>query len=549
MAVIVNPDQPHVNVTVQNPPSVVVQSQLASLNLDTGGGGGTGEDGASAYEVAVANGFVGDEAAWLASLVGPAGPKGDKGDPGDQGPQGIPGPQGERGLQGEQGPAGADSTVPGPQGPQGERGEKGDPGDPGPPGKSAYERAVDLGFEGSEQEWLDSLVGPEGPEGPQGPAGPKGDPGDPGEKGEQGDPGLSAYEVAVDNGFEGTEQEWLDSLVGPEGQEGQAGPKGDQGDPGPQGDPGADGREVQLQKGTTHIQWRYEGDPTWTDLVALADLKGADGADGTNGADAAEIELQITATHIQWRREGGSWTNLVALADLKGPQGPTAVSEDEGNAATLGTDGLIYVPEPSVVTDHGALTGLSDDDHPQYHNDARGDARYYTKTQVDTALTGKADASRGLPSGGSTGQVLVKTSGSDYAAAWDDPPEGGGAQDTGTLDITSLFAGSTTRWDLAPPTSFSIRRVGNLVNLFIRITMKAEVTVASGDWWMTLPSGFHPPTPVYSAIPQTTLVGPGIEVWDSGDVSFVLGSTANPSTSVIIVTALTYFTADSWPEP
>lgn len=26
--------------------------------------------------------------------------------------------------------------------------------------------------------------------------------------------------------------------------------------------------------------------------------------------------------------------------------------------------------------DHGSLTGLEDDDHPQYHNDARGDARY-----------------------------------------------------------------------------------------------------------------------------------------------------------------------------
>jgi hypothetical protein len=28
------------------------------------------------------------------------------------------------------------------------------------------------------------------------------------------------------------------------------------------------------------------------------------------------------------------------------------------------------------VTDHGALTGLADDDHTQYHNDARGDVRY-----------------------------------------------------------------------------------------------------------------------------------------------------------------------------
>jgi hypothetical protein len=42
------------------------------------------------------------------------------------------------------------------------------------------------------------------------------------------------------------------------------------------------------------------------------------------------------------------------------------------------------------VTDHGALSGREDDDHTQYHNDARGDARYYTQTQLDTSLGGKA---------------------------------------------------------------------------------------------------------------------------------------------------------------
>lgn len=51
------------------------------------------------------------------------------------------------------------------------------------------------------------------------------------------------------------------------------------------------------------------------------------------------------------------------------------------------------------VTDHGALTGLADDDHTQYHNDARGDARYYlkaqtyTQTETDTLLAGKAGTS------------------------------------------------------------------------------------------------------------------------------------------------------------
>lgn len=50
------------------------------------------------------------------------------------------------------------------------------------------------------------------------------------------------------------------------------------------------------------------------------------------------------------------------------------------------------------VTDHGELTGLADDDHTQYHNNARGDARYSllehthsiaNVTGLQTALDGK----------------------------------------------------------------------------------------------------------------------------------------------------------------
>jgi len=41
--------------------------------------------GASAYEVAVAEGYTGTEAEWLASLKGERGDKGDKGDKGDDG--------------------------------------------------------------------------------------------------------------------------------------------------------------------------------------------------------------------------------------------------------------------------------------------------------------------------------------------------------------------------------------------------------------------------------------------------------------------------------
>lgn len=55
-------------------------------------------------------------------------------------------------------------------------------------------------------------------------------------------------------------------------------------------------------------------------------------------------------------------------------------------------DGAWTTPATGV-TDHGALTGLDDDDHSIYHNDTRGDARYYLKATVDSALAGKAATS------------------------------------------------------------------------------------------------------------------------------------------------------------
>lgn len=47
-------------------------------------------------------------------------------------------------------------------------------------GKSAYEIAVDEGYSGTETQWLESLKGDDGEPGPQGPQGEKGDKGDPG---------------------------------------------------------------------------------------------------------------------------------------------------------------------------------------------------------------------------------------------------------------------------------------------------------------------------------------------------------------------------------
>lgn len=248
----------------------------------SGGGSGApgpagkdGEDGKSAYQIAVANGFTGSEQAWLASLRGPRGEKGPQGPQGDQGPAGQQGPQGEQGKAGQQGPRGiqGEQGIPGPQGSQGERGLKGDRGDRGEQGpsgiqgaqgpagaigpkgengangKSAYELAVQNGYVGSLSQWLASLkgqqgeqglqgpigatgpAGPQGEQGPQGLQGLQGVEGPQGQKGEKGSDGLpgaagangkSAYELAQDNGFTGTLQEWLASLKGKDGKTGEA---------------------------------------------------------------------------------------------------------------------------------------------------------------------------------------------------------------------------------------------------------------------------------------------------------------------------------------
>ena len=63
--------------------------------------------------------------------------------------------------------------------------------------------------------------------------------------------GKSAYAIAVAHGFQGTEQEWLNSLRGPQGPQGNPGPKGEpgpQGNPGPKGEPGSAEKSAQFLK-------------------------------------------------------------------------------------------------------------------------------------------------------------------------------------------------------------------------------------------------------------------------------------------------------------
>ena len=90
-------------------------------------------------------------------------------------------------------------------------------GEKGTDGKSAYQIAVEQGYQGSESDWLSSLKGEKGN------TGAKGNPG------QDGAEGKSAYAIAVEHGYEDSEEKWLLSLKGEKGDTGERGEKGDAG--------------------------------------------------------------------------------------------------------------------------------------------------------------------------------------------------------------------------------------------------------------------------------------------------------------------------------
>ena len=107
-------------------------------------------------------------------------------------------------------------------------------GEKGSDGKSAYQIAVEQGYQGSESDWLSSLKGDKGEKGN---TGAKGNPG------QDGAEGKSAYAIAVEHGYEDSEEKWLLSLKGEKGDTGERGEKGDTGDRGLQGVPGEKGEK------------------------------------------------------------------------------------------------------------------------------------------------------------------------------------------------------------------------------------------------------------------------------------------------------------------
>lgn len=133
----------------------------------------------------------------------------------------------------------------------------------GEQGLSAYDIAKKNGYTGTEAEWLAYLKGDKGEKGDKGdtgatgPAGTNGKDGANGADGKAGTDGLSAYELAVKNGFSGNEAAWLESLKGEKGDTGVAGADGKNGLNGVDGKDGLSAYSIAVKNGYpgTEADW------------------------------------------------------------------------------------------------------------------------------------------------------------------------------------------------------------------------------------------------------------------------------------------------------
>lgn len=146
---------------------------------------------------------------------------------------------------------------------------------------------------------------------------------------------ITAYGIAVKHGFQGTEEEWLKSL------------KGDGGEP----------IVIRYDETAQQLQWKYESDTQWQELLSLSELQGdvvsqtlaaaqsaktaaeaaqsaAETAAQTTGADAAAAKSGAdTATE----KAAAAAVSAKTATDAAG-EAQTAESSAKGYASTSGTN-------------------------------------------------------------------------------------------------------------------------------------------------------------------------------------------------------------------
>ena len=232
--------------------------------------------------------------------------------------------------------------------------------------------------------------------------------------GAQGIQGLSAYQVAVQHGFEGTEAEWLISL---KGEKGETGPKGDKGDTGEKGATGERGPQgLQGERGLQGVQGE-QGEPGIQGPIGPKGEKGDQGERGPQGPQGqigpqgpkgdtgsglnikgeldSESQLPqegvsgdawlITGNLYVYVGENGNvesnpkWSNVGSIQGPAGPQGPVGPKGEQGEPGPKGEPGADGAP---------GIQGPKGDPGQKGEKGDPGSDASVTKQNVEAVLTG-----------------------------------------------------------------------------------------------------------------------------------------------------------------
>lgn len=226
-------------------------------------------------------------------------------------------------------------------------------------GLSAYQVAVQHGFEGTEDEWLISLKGEKGE------TGPKGDKGDTGEKGATGERGPQGLQG--ERGLQGVQGEKGEQgIQGPVGPKGEQGEQGIQGIQGPQGEPGPQG-----PKGDTGSGLNIKGE-----LDSEAGLP-QEGVSGDAWLIAGNLYVFVGENgNVE---SNPKWSNVGSIQGPAGPQGPVGPKGEQGEPGPKGEPGADGAP---------GIQGPKGDPGEKGEKGDPGSDASVTKQNVEAVLTG-----------------------------------------------------------------------------------------------------------------------------------------------------------------
>ena len=276
-------------------------------------------------------------------------------------------------------------------------------------GLSAYQVAVQHGFEGTEAEWLISLKGEKGE------TGPKGDKGDTGEKGATGERGPQGLQG--ERGLQGVQGEkgepGIQGPVGPKGEQGEQGPQGPKGETGPQGPKGDTGSGLNIkgeldseaglpQEGVSGDAWLISGN-----LYVYV---------GENGNVVSNPK----------------WSNVGSIQGPAGPQGPVGPKGEQGEPGPKGEPGANGAP---------GIQGPKGDPGEKGEKGDPGSDASVTKQNVESVLTGD------ITSHNHDSRYISKSNTSTYAPTEDyHPATKKYVDDTvAAVDVTEQISGKADK--------------------------------------------------------------------------------------------------------